>query len=185
MYLIVGLGNPGRRYEGTRHNVGFEAAALLARRNAGGPPKRNFQGEVVDATIDGQRSLLLCPHTYMNLSGGSVLAARDFYKVPDEQILIVCDDINLPLGKIRLRGGGSSGGQKGLADVIRRLGTDQIARLRIGVGQPPPPMDSADYVLARFARGQQSEKNEAIANAAEAAELWVRQGLEPAMNRFN
>ncbi len=132
MKLIVGLGNPGRKYEGTRHNVGWVVLTELARRFNGSTAKQNFQGEVVDADIDGQRALLLAPHTYMNRSGQSVVAARDFFKIEDAEILVICDDLNLPLGKLRIRISGSAGGQKGLADVIRSLGTDQVSRLRIG-----------------------------------------------------
>src|SRR5262245_16373112 len=114
MKLVVGLGNPGRKYEGTRHNVGFMVFTELARKYGHSRPKAAFQGEIVEATLESQKSLLLCPHTLMNLSGGSVLAARDFYKIEPEDLLVVSDDLNLPLGKLRFRSSGSSGGQKGL-----------------------------------------------------------------------
>src|SRR5262245_40302321 len=126
MKLVVGLGNPGRKYEGTRHNVGFRVAAELARKYGQGKPKEAFQGEVVEAKFDVERALLLCPHTLMNLSGASVLAARDFYKIDDADLLIIGDDFHLPLGKLRFRSSGSSGGQKGLENIIHRLGSDQI-----------------------------------------------------------
>src|SRR5689334_8413414 len=113
MKLVVGLGNPGKKYEGTRHNVGFRVVAELARKHGLSPPRKAFQGEVTEATLAGDKALLLCPHTLMNLSGASVLAARDFYKIPNEDLLIVCDDFNLPLAKLRIRSGGSAGGQKG------------------------------------------------------------------------
>ena len=116
MKLVVGLGNPGRKYEGTRHNVGFCVAAELARRHGRTQAKQAFQGEIVEASFEGEKALLLCPHTLMNLSGGSVLAARDFYKIALEDLLIVSDDLNLPLGKLRFRPSGSSGGQRGLED---------------------------------------------------------------------
>ena len=134
MKLIVGLGNPGRKYEGTRHNVGYEVLRRLAERFGSGSPRTRFQGETVDAELAGDKVLLLCPRTYMNLSGSSVQPARDFYKLENSELLIVCDDFNLPISKIRLRVAGSAGGQKGLADIIRRLGSDEVPRLRVGIG---------------------------------------------------
>ena len=150
MKLVVGLGNPGRKYEGTRHNVGFLVIQELARKFGQSKPKQAFQGEVIEANLEAEKALLLCPHTLMNLSGGSVLAARDFYKIPGEDMLVVCDDFNLPLGKLRIRASGSSGGQKGLEDIVRRLGTDEIPRLRIGIGSPPAGREAADFVLGWF-----------------------------------
>ncbi len=185
MKLIVGLGNPGRRYEGTRHNVGFAVLAELAQRWGLSRPKGRFQGEVLEGEAEGERLLLLGPLTYMNQSGGSVVAARDFYKLPNEDLLVVCDDLSLPLGKLRFRARGSSGGQKGLADVVRRLGTEEFARLRIGIGSPPEGWDSADYVLARFAADQLPVIREAVVSAAEAAGVWVREGIQFCMNRYN
>ncbi|MGD9722195.1 MAG: aminoacyl-tRNA hydrolase [Pirellulales bacterium] len=185
MKLVVGLGNPGRKYEGTRHNVGFRVAAEFARRHAKSQPKQAFQGEVVEAQWNDEKVLLLCPHTLMNRSGGSVLAARDFYKLTAEELLIVSDDINLPLGKLRFRRGGSSGGQRGLDDVIRRLGSEDIPRLRVGVGSPPAGRDAADWVLGRFTKAEQSEIEVAIVCAADAVEAWVREGIVASMNRYN
>ena len=183
--LVAGLGNPGRRYEGTRHNVGYVVLAELARRHGGGKPKAQFQAEVVEARIEPHKLLLLAPTTYMNLSGTSVLAARDFYKISDEDLLIVCDDFNLPLGKLRIRPRGSAGGQKGLADVIRRLSTDEVPRLRVGVGAPAGGRDPADHVLSRFRKEEQPEIDIAIQHAADAVALWARDGIEECMNRFN
>jgi peptidyl-tRNA hydrolase, PTH1 family len=185
MKLVVGLGNPGRKYEGTRHNVGFRVIAELARKHGQSKPKRDFQGEIVEAQLDSQKTLLLCPHTLMNLSGGSVLAARDFYRIGHEDLLIVSDDLNLPLGKLRVRANGSSGGQRGLEDIIRRLGTDQIPRLRIGIGSPPEGRDAADFVLGRFAKAELPEIEEAIWRAADAVLVWAREGLAVSMNRYN
>ena len=170
MKLIVGLGNPGRRYEGTRHNIGFCVLAELARRSGAGRAANRFLGEVVEAESGGEKLLLVGPLTYMNESGSSVLAARDFYKLPNEELLVVCDDLSLPLGKLRFRARGSSGGQKGLADIVRRLGTEEFARLRIGIGSPPDGWDPADYVLARFAAAERPVIDEAVATAAEAVE---------------
>ena len=185
MKLIVGLGNPGAQYKDTRHNVGFDVAALLARKYASGTPRAKFQGEMAEANIGGERALLLTPLTYMNLSGASVLAARDFYKIEPQDTLVICDDFNLPLGKLRLRGKGSAGGQKGLEDILRRLGTEDIPRLRLGIGQPPAGRNNAGYVLSRFAIDEQSIMADTIVRAAEAAAAWATKGLESAMNEFN
>jgi peptidyl-tRNA hydrolase, PTH1 family len=185
MKLIVGLGNPGGKYKDTRHNVGFEVAARLAKKFATAAPRAKFQGEIVEATIAGNKALLLTPLTYMNASGASVLATRDFYKIENENMLVVCDDFALPLGKLRLRAKGSSGGQKGLEDILRRFGTEEISRLRIGVGILPPGRDAAGYVLSRFTKEEQPEIAESIERAAEAAAAWVELGLEPAMNKYN
>jgi PTH1 family peptidyl-tRNA hydrolase len=185
MKLIVGLGNPGDKYKNTRHNVGFEVAAALAKKFATATPRARFQGETVEATIAGQKALLLTPLTYMNLSGQSVLATRDFFKIENQDLLIVCDDFNLPLAKLRLRPKGSSGGQKGLEDILRRLGTEELPRLRIGVGIPPPGRDGASYVLGRFTKDEQPEIATAIDRAAEAAASWVEAGIDAAMNKYN
>jgi len=185
MKLIVGLGNPGGKYKDTRHNVGFEVAARLAKKFATAAPRAKFQGEIVEATIAGQKALLLTPLTYMNASGASVLATRDFYKIENENLLIVCDDFALPLGKLRLRAKGTSGGQKGLEDILRRLGTEDVARLRIGVGILPPGRDAAGFVLSRFTKEEQPEIAEAIERASEAAVAWVELGLATAMNKYN
>jgi len=185
MKLIVGLGNPGRAYDGTRHNVGFDALAILGKR-VGDPPRRaRFQGEVAQATLRGQSVLLLWPLTWMNLSGASVLAARDFYKVGDPDILVLCDDFQLPTDTIRLRGSGSAGGQKGLADILARLGTQNVPRLRIGVGPLPAGRVASDFVLGRFSKAERPTIEILLERAADAVEEWVGAGIEAAMNRFN
>jgi PTH1 family peptidyl-tRNA hydrolase len=185
MKLIVGLGNPGRKYDKTRHNVGFEVLDALAARNAAGAAKEKFSGRIADATIAGERTLLLWPQTLMNLSGQCVGAVVEFYDVPQADVLVVCDDFNLPLAKLRFRSQGSAGGQKGLDDIIRRLGTPAVARLRIGIGPVPPAWDAADYVLGRFNRSEQTLMADAIALAAEGVECWVAEGIEAGMSRFN
>jgi peptidyl-tRNA hydrolase, PTH1 family len=185
MKLVVGLGNPGRRYEGTRHNIGFIAVGQLARKFATSGVKSKFQGEAAEADLEGQRALLLTPSTYMNLSGASVLAARDFYKIATEDLLVVCDDMNLPPGRLRIRPGGSSGGQKGLEDIIRRLGTEDFARLRIGIGPPPPGWQGADYVLGKFSKEDIPVMEQAVARAVEAVVVWAREGIQVCMNRYN
>jgi len=183
--LIAGLGNPGRAYEGTRHNVGFAALDIIARR-CGSPVRRaRFQGETAQVTIRGQSVILLWPLTWMNLSGASVLAARDFYKIDHEDILVLCDDFQLPLDTIRLRAAGSGGGQNGLADVLARLGTDRVPRLRIGIGPVAAGWKTADFVLGRFTPEDREIVNRMLERAADAAEDWSVLGIEAAMNRYN
>ena len=185
MKLIVGLGNLGRKYEQTRHNVGFEVLDRLAERFGDGVAKDKFDGRVMEATVAGQRVLLLWPHTLMNRSGQSVQPAVDFYKLELADLLVVCDDFNLSLGALRLRGQGSSGGNNGLEDVIRRLGTEEFNRLRIGIGPVPEDWDPADFVLGRFQAAERKEIDAAIARAAEGVECWVAEGLNESMNRYN
>lgn len=185
MKLIVGLGNPERKYFGTRHNIGFAVLAELARRHATSGPRGRFHGETVEAGVQGEKILLLSPLTYMNRSGTSVQAARDFYKLSNEDLLVICDDLNLPPGKLRLRAGGSSGGQKGLEDIIRCLGTEEFPRLRIGIGSPPPGRAGTGYVLGKFTSEEQPVVDEAVKRAAEAAAVWACEGIQTAMNRYN
>jgi PTH1 family peptidyl-tRNA hydrolase len=183
--LLVGLGNPGRGYEGTRHNVGFEVLEILARR-AGSPVRRaRFQGETAQATLRGSSVLLLWPLTWMNLSGTSVLAARDFYKIDNVDILVICDDFQLPNDTIRLRSGGSAGGQNGLSDVLSRLGSTAIPRLRLGIGPMPAGWKSADFVLGKFAQSEREAIDGLLERAADAAEEWAALGIQAAMNRYN
>lgn len=185
MKLVVGLGNVGRKYVGTRHNVGFEVLAELARKFGTAKPKQDFDGEVVTADFGGVRAVLLCPHTLMNRSGISVVKARDFYKLENEDLLIICDDLNLPLGRLRFRAKGSSGGQKGMADVIRHLGTEEFPRLRIGIGQPPASWDAVDYVLGRFTKQELPEIEHAVGRSADAAVAWASHGIAHCMNVYN
>src|SRR3954452_1771404 len=147
--LVVGLGNPGSKYEGTRHNIGFEVVDRLAAGGSGARFSRKFDGLVAEAEIDFRRVLLLKPETFMNLSGRSVRQAIQFYKLdPAADLPVLCDDLNLPLGKLRIKPSGSDGGQKGLRDITAQLGTDRYSRLRIGLGERGPT-DAADFVLAR------------------------------------
>lgn len=185
MKLVVGLGNPGRKYHGTRHNVGFAVLAELARSLPTDRPRSKFQGELVEADLSGEKLLLLSPVTYMNRSGASVQAARDFFKLPNEAVLVICDDLNLPLAKLRFRARGSAGGQKGLADVIRKLGTDEFSRLRIGIGSPPEGWDATDYVLGRFNAEEKPEIERTVCEAAQAVTVWAREGIEHCMNQYN
>ncbi len=185
MKLLVGLGNPGSAYEGTRHNVGFDVLEILARR-AGSPSRRQrFQGDTAQAVIRGCPVLLLWPLTWMNLSGSSVLAARDFFKIEHSDILVICDDFNLGSGTIRMRPSGSAGGQNGLADILRRLGGQDVPRLRVGIGPVPPGWKPADFVLGRFSKAERDAAAPVAERAADAAEDWVAVGIQAAMNRYN
>jgi PTH1 family peptidyl-tRNA hydrolase len=185
MKLVVGLGNPGRKYEGTRHNIGYAILAELARNFGVSSPKNKFHGEVMDADIGGQKALLLSPLTYMNLSGLCVSEAKAFYKIAEQDLLVLCDDLNLPLGKLRIRLQGSAGGQKGLDDIIDKLGSDNFPRLRVGIGTPPAGWDWADFVLSKFTAEEMPQINEAVRRAAEAVLVWARDGIESCMNQFN
>lgn len=198
MKLIVGLGNPGREYVATRHNVGFEVLdrfairlGLIAREAEFDRAARtNFEGLTLDgpATLMGskqERVLLLKPMTFMNLSGRSVQAAKGFYQLSNAELMIVLDDIFLPCGKIRLRQAGSPGGHNGLRDIERALGTDVYPRLRIGIDPPPPRVPQKDYVLGRFSEEQRKVLDPAIERAADALLAWMDKGIESAMSRFN
>ncbi len=185
MKLIVGLGNPGRKYNGTRHNIGFEIVAGLAEKYGDGSVKAQFKGETVNARIASTKVLLLCPQTYMNLSGDSVRAAKDYYKIDNADILVICDDFNLDLGRLRFRPKGSAGGQKGLSDILKKLSDNNITRLRFGIGAAPPGWDVADYVLSKFTNNDESELEIARPRAIDAAAAWVEHGVDHCMNQFN
>jgi peptidyl-tRNA hydrolase, PTH1 family len=182
--LVVGLGNPGSKYQATRHNIGFEVVDRLAQGGSGVTFARKFDGLIAETEIDFHRVLLLKPETFMNLSGRSVGQVMRFYQLGLADLLVVCDDLNLPLGKLRIRGGGSDGGQKGLRDISAQLGTDDYARLRLGIGQRGE-MDASDFVLSRFRSSERPLIDDALILAAQAVAVWVTQGLPTAMNRFN
>jgi PTH1 family peptidyl-tRNA hydrolase len=194
MKLVVGLGNPGREYVGTRHNVGWEAVDRVAERLGwigGGPgafetfARGKFEGLTVDGNANGEKVLLLKPMTFMNLSGRSVQSAMAFYQLSPADILVVLDDVALPCGKIRIRAGGSSGGHNGLKDIERALATSQYPRLRIGVDAPPPRVPQRDYVLGKFTAEQRKVIDEALGRAAGAVATWIDKGVTAAMNQFN
>lgn len=183
--LIVGLGNPGRKYEQTRHNLGFVVAGRLAAAVSAGAPKVRFAGEVAEGSLGSEKVVILWPHTFMNASGRSVRQGVDFYKLPSSDLLVISDDLNLPTGRVRLRPSGSAGGQKGLADIIRQLGSDDFARLRIGIDRPPENWSTIDYVLGKFHTDELDRITSAIDRATEAAQCWVTEGIDAAMSRYN
>ena len=185
MKVVVGLGNPGQKYAGTRHNVGFDVVEKLAARHPGAAFRNRFESELCEIEIHSDRLLLVAPQTFMNLSGRAVRAVLDFYKLAVKDVLVVCDDLNLEPGRLRLRASGSAGGQKGLQDIINHLGTQDVARLRIGIGRPPGRMDAAAYVLQRVGTRERDALEVAIVEAAEAAALWATKGIEKAMNLVN
>ena len=185
MKLVVGLGNPGRKYQATRHNVGYDVVAAVAKQHAAGPVRGKFQGEVTDIATPAGRVVLLCPTTYMNRSGQSVRAAFDFYKLELADLLVVCDDFHLDLARLRFRAKGSAGGQKGLADIIQKLGSEQFSRLRMGIGQPPEGWNVPDYVLGRFQDEDREMMDAAIQRAVNGVLDWVASDVEHCMNQYN
>lgn len=187
MKLIVGLGNPGAQYDKTRHNAGFLVADTLAMRHASGQiPRSRFRAVTLEAHIGGEKVLLMKPTTYMNRSGQSVVEAVRFFKLdPQEDLIVLVDDIALPVGHIRVRKRGGSGGHNGLSDIDRVLGGEDYMRVRIGVGEVPKLMNQADWVLSRFMDEEHGDVERSIAKAADAAERIVSDGIVMAMNEFN
>ncbi len=198
MKLIVGLGNPGREYAATRHNIGFDVLDAFAAKQGWIPAADEFdrlaRTSFEGLTIDGQFSLssggtekvlLLKPMTYMNLSGRSVQAAMAFHKLGPQEVMVVLDDMALPCGKLRIRSSGSNGGHNGLRDIERALSTIQYPRLRVGIDAPPPRVPGRDYVLGKFSPDQRKLLDPAIGRACGALGLWVERGISPAMNQFN
>jgi PTH1 family peptidyl-tRNA hydrolase len=184
-YLIVGLGNPGQRYRNNRHNVGFQCLDRLARLHRLEFDKRQKKGKLALGQIEGCSVILLKPQTFMNESGQSVAPVAQFYQVPPERTLVILDDLDLPQGTVRLRAFGGSGGHGGMRSIIRQLGTQQFARVRIGIGRPPGRMDPADYVLQDF-RPQEQELVTEICNwVAQAIQCWLDEGIEIAMTQYN
>lgn len=185
-WLIVFLGNPGPRYEMTRHNAGFMAADAMAKEKNLSINKSRFKALTATCDIGDESVLLMKPQTFMNLSGDAVSQAVKFYKIPPEHVIVVSDEISLPIGKLRIRTKGSAGGHNGLKDIIAKLGTDAFPRIRIGVGAPPhPDYDMADWVLSSFKNQDAEDMLAAAARAAQAAQCYITQGADRAMNRFN
>ena len=185
-WLIVGLGNPGEKYENTRHNVGFQVVDTLAERQNAPIQKLKFKALTNLLTISGEKVLVMKPVTYMNLSGEAVRPAADFYKLPPERILVISDDVALAAGRLRIRAKGSAGGHNGLKSIIQHLGTDQFPRIRVGVGEKPhPDYDLADWVLGRPQGEDKKAIDAAVKRAADAVECILTQGLERGMGKFN
>ena len=185
-WLLVCLGNPGREYETTRHNIGFMAADELERREGVKFNKLRYRALTGEIRAGGQRVLVIKPQTYMNLSGEAVKLAGGFYKIPPDHVLVISDDVALPLGKLRIRTGGSAGGHNGLKSIIQHLGSDQFPRVKVGVGgKPDPDYDLADWVLGKFRGPDRKVMDEAVKRAADAVECVLKDGCEKAMNRFN
>ncbi|MBM4068748.1 MAG: aminoacyl-tRNA hydrolase [Planctomycetes bacterium] len=184
MKIVVGLGNPGRRYARTRHNVGFDVVDSLAESPAVSGFQSRFLAEVAEWPEASEKVLLVKPQTFMNLSGQAVRAILDFYQLPPEEILVVCDDINLPLGKLRFRARGTHGGHNGLRDIQSHLGTTEFSRLRIGVGTADND-ETIDHVLGRFRPVEQAVIDDAVQLAAQAIAFWVKHGIEKTMNEYN
>lgn len=185
-WLVVGLGNPGDKYENTRHNAGFMAIDQLADRGDFPVQRLKFHALTQQATISGQGVLVMKPTTYMNLSGDAVAEAAAFYKVSPDHILVLCDDVSLPVGKLRIRTHGSAGGHNGLKSIIQRLGSDQFPRVKIGVGaKPHPDYDMADWVLGKFMGQDKETMDQATLRAAQAVECYLKDGPQKAMNQFN
>ena len=185
-WLIVFLGNPGLKYNGTRHNAGFMAADAMEKKLGVSINKLRFRALTQTADIAGQKVMLMKPQTYMNLSGDAVIQAARFYKIPPEHVIVVSDETSLPIGKLRIRRGGSAGGHNGLKSIIAQLGTEKFPRIRLGVGAPPhPDYDMADWVLGAF-KGQDAADMEQLAKtAADAAECYIAEGPDRARNKFN
>ncbi len=187
MKLLVGLGNPGAEYVRTRHNAGFMAIDLLAERHGQGQVARSkFNAMLLDVPVNGQRCLLMKPVTYMNRSGQAIAEAARFFKLdPAKDVLVLVDDVALPCGTVRLKASGGAGGHNGLTDIARKLGSENYARLRIGIDEKPPMMRLEDYVLGRFTEEQIDRLTPALKQAADAAEGFVAEGIDAAMNNFN
>lgn len=185
-WLVVFLGNPGLKYNGTRHNAGFMAADAMEKKLGVKINRMRFRALTQTVDIGGQKVMLMKPQTYMNLSGDAAIQAVRFYKIPPERVIVVSDEIALPVGKMRIRTGGSAGGHNGLKSIIAQLGTDKFARIRLGVGAPPhPDYDMADWVLGAF-KGQDAADMELLAKqTADAIECYITEGAQRAMNKFN
>ena len=185
MYIIVGLGNPGKQYEHTRHNVGFEVIDRLAEKNDILMTERKHRAFCGKGLIGGQKVMLLKPQTFINLSGESVKSAVDCYQIGTDELIVVYDDVSLSPGQLRIRRAGSAGGHNGIKNIIAQLGTQEFPRVKVGVGEKPERMDLADYVLSHFSKGEWEMMEEAFKEAADAVEVMIADGADAAMNRFN
>ncbi len=185
-YLVVGLGNPGREYENTRHSVGFRCADALARvHSLSFNPKKKSKAKTAEGVVAGKRVIIAKPQTFMNLSGASVQGLAAFYKIPPPRIMVIFDDLDLPPGTLRIRAKGGAGGHRGLTDIIQRLGTQDFPRIRFGIGRPPDRMDPAAFVLQRFADEDAALVAQTVQHAVAAVETWLSEGIESTMSRYN
>lgn len=184
-WLVVFLGNPGPKYAGTRHNAGFLTADAVEKRYGVSINRSRFKALTVSCELGGEKVLLMKPQTYMNLSGDAVRQAVSFYKIPAEHVLVVSDEMSLPVGKIRIRPKGSAGGHNGLKSIISVLGTENFPRIRLGVGAPPPEYDVKDWVLSTFRNQDAEDFRDAAERAAQAVEAYITLGPEKAMNLYN
>lgn len=185
-WLVVFLGNPGLQYEGTRHNAGFMAGDAMAKQKGVSINRAKFKALTATCEINGQTVMLMKPQTYMNLSGEAVAQAVSFYKIPAEHVIVVSDEMSLPIGKLRIREKGSAGGHNGLKNIIQHLGTEAFPRIRLGVGAPPhPDYDVKDWVLSVFRNQDAADMADAAKRAAEAVDCYISFGAQRAMNRFN
>lgn len=185
MYIIVGLGNPTREYQATRHNIGWDAITRLSDDFSIPLNSKKHKAICGSGIIEGEKVLLAQPLTYMNLSGECVGELVDYYKITLDQLIVIYDDINLEPGQLRIRKKGSAGGQKGMKSIIEHLGTDEFARIRIGIGDKPPGWDLADYVLSRFTAEEQPVIRQALKNASDACRMIISSGIDAAMNKYN
>ena len=185
MYIIVGLGNPGREYAGTRHNIGFDVITRLSDDYNIPLDFKKHKALCGRGCIEGEKVLLAQPQTFMNLSGESVRELMDYYKISNEEIIIVYDDISLDVGQLRVRPKGSAGGHNGIKSIIQHMGTQEFPRVRVGVGDKPRGWDLADYVLGHFSAEEEKEVREALGRAADACKKIITDGVEEAMNEFN
>jgi len=185
-WLLVCLGNPGKQYENTRHNIGFMTADALEKKSGVKVNKLRFRALTGEMTLGGERVLVLKPQTYMNLSGEAVKLAGSFYKIPPERVLVISDDVSLPLGKLRIRANGSAGGHNGLKNIIAHLGTDQFPRIKVGVGAPQhPEHEMVDWVIGNFTPAEKKVVEEAVAKVMDAAACLIEKGVNEAQNKFN
>ncbi|MFC4558556.1 aminoacyl-tRNA hydrolase [Virgibacillus kekensis] len=185
MKCITGLGNPGRKYKKTRHNIGFMVIDELVSRNNWKLKKDKFNGKSTIETMDGDKIALLKPQTYMNLSGESVRPLTDFYDIDPEDVLVIYDDLDLPTGKVRLRQKGGHGGHNGIRSIIDHLGTREFKRIRIGIGRPVTQQPVVDYVLGEFPKAEAADVDASIQKAADACEAWLKKPFQEVMNEFN
>lgn len=185
-WLVVGLGNPGKKYENTRHNTGFRVMDALCARHDVRCDRAKFQALTGEAVLGGRRALLLKPQTFMNLSGEAVRAAADFYKIPPERILVIFDDISLPVGTLRIRPKGSAGGQNGVKSIIEQLGSEQFPRIKVGIGgKPHPDYDLADWVLSNLKADELPAMNDAVSRAVLAVSELIENGVPAATQKYN